>query len=40
MMAESLAALTPAERQEMVERTKARNRSWFWRMFGRRAARG
>jgi predicted membrane metal-binding protein len=40
MMAESLAALTPAERQEMVERTKARNRSCFWRMFGRRAARG
>ena len=40
MMSESLAALTPAERQEMVVRTKARNRSWFWRMFGRRAARG
>ena len=31
MMAESLAVLTPAERQAIVTRTKAR--SWFWRMF-------
>jgi Spy/CpxP family protein refolding chaperone len=33
MMAQSLAVLTPQERQAMVTRTKARNRSWFWRMF-------
>jgi hypothetical protein len=33
MMAESLAVLTPQEKQAMVTRTKARNRSWFWRMF-------
>jgi hypothetical protein len=39
MMAESLAVLTPAERQEMVMRTKARSRSWFWRMFRPRPAR-
>ena len=31
MMAQSLAALTPTERQSMVTRTKVR--SWFWRTF-------
>jgi Spy/CpxP family protein refolding chaperone len=39
MMAESLAALTPAERQVMVDQVKRRNQSWFWRMFRPRAAR-
>jgi Spy/CpxP family protein refolding chaperone len=39
MMAESLAALTPVERQAMVDKVKKRNRSWFWRMFRPRAAR-
>jgi len=39
MMAESLAALTPAERQAMVDKVKRRNQSWFWRMFRPRAAR-
>jgi len=33
MMAQSLAVLTPQEREAMVTRTKARNHSWFWRMF-------
>jgi len=33
MMAQSLAVLTPQEREALVTRTKARNRSWFWRMF-------
>lgn len=39
MMAQSLAVLTPQERQAMVTRTKARNRSWFWRMFRPRPSR-
>jgi uncharacterized membrane protein len=39
MMAQSLAVLTPQERQAMVTRTKARNHSWFWRMFRPRPAR-
>src|SRR5258708_35117639 len=39
MMAESLAVLTPVERQAMVTRTKARNRSWFWRMLRPRSPR-
>lgn len=39
MMAESLATLTPAERQAMVDKVKRRNQSWFWRMFRPRAAR-
>jgi Spy/CpxP family protein refolding chaperone len=39
MMAQSLAVLTPPERQAMVTRTKARNHSWFWRMFRPRPAR-
>ncbi len=39
MMAESLATLTPAERQAMADRVKRRNQSWFWRMFRHRAAR-
>jgi ABC-type thiamine transport system ATPase subunit len=39
MMAESLATLTPAERQVMVDKVKRRNQSWFWRMFRHRAAR-
>jgi uncharacterized membrane protein len=33
MMAESLASLTPDERQAMVERVKKRNHSWLWRLF-------
>ena len=32
---ESLATLSPAQRQALVERIKARNRSWFFRMFRR-----
>lgn len=37
MMAESLAVLTPVERQTVVART--RSRSWFWRMFRPRSTR-
>lgn len=37
MMAQSLAVLTPAERQAVVRRTKAR--SWFWRTFRSRPPR-
>jgi uncharacterized membrane protein len=33
MMSQSLATLTPAERQAMVEKVKKRNRSWLFRMF-------
>lgn len=39
MMAQSLAVLTPQERQAMVTRTKTRNRSWFWRTFRPRPSR-
>jgi uncharacterized membrane protein len=39
MMAQSLATLTPAERQAMVDKVKKRNRSWFWRTFRSRAGR-
>ena len=37
MMAQSLAVLTPTERQAMVTRTRAR--SWFWRLFRPRSSR-
>ncbi|HTP76369.1 MAG TPA: periplasmic heavy metal sensor [Rhizomicrobium sp.] len=40
MMSESLATLTPDERQKMTELARARARSWFWRLFGPRARRG
>jgi uncharacterized membrane protein len=40
MMSESLAALTPDERERMTDRAKARGRSWFWRLFGPRIRRG
>lgn len=33
MMAQSLATLTPAERQALVDRVKQRNRSWLFRTF-------
>jgi len=33
MMGQSLAALTPAERQAIVEKVRKRNRSWLFRMF-------
>jgi len=36
---ESLATLSPAQRQTLVERVKARNRSWLFRMFRRQGAR-
>jgi uncharacterized membrane protein len=39
MMAQSLATLTPPERQAMVDKVKKRNRSWFWRMFRPNTAR-
>ncbi len=36
---ESLATLPPAQRQALVERIKARNRSWFFRMLKRNGVR-
>jgi len=36
---ESLATLSPAQRQALVERIKARNRSWLFRMFRRQGGR-
>ena len=33
MMGDSLATLSPAERQAMVEKVRKRNRSWLFRMF-------
>ncbi len=36
---ESLATLSPAQRQALVERVKARNRSWFFRMLRRQGMR-
>ena len=33
MLGESLAALSPAERQAIVEKVRRRNRSWLFRMF-------
>jgi len=39
MMAQSLATLTPAERQAMVEKVRKRNRSWLFRLFRPRAPR-
>ncbi|HXC55928.1 MAG TPA: periplasmic heavy metal sensor [Rhizomicrobium sp.] len=37
MLGDSLAALTPAERQAIVEKIRRRNRSWLFRMFRPRA---
>lgn len=37
MMGDSLATLTPAERQAMVDKVKKRNNSWLFRMFRPRA---
>jgi len=39
MTGESLATLSPEQRQAMVERLKARNRSWFFRMLRRQGLR-
>jgi hypothetical protein len=36
MMNDSLATLTPAERQALVDRVRKRNRSWFFHMMRRR----
>jgi len=36
---ETLATLSPAERQTLVDRIKARNRSWFYRMWRRQGRR-
>lgn len=37
MLGQSLAVLTPAERQAIVEKVRKRNRSWLFRMFRPRA---
>ena len=37
MMGDSIARLTPAERQAIVERVRKRNNSWLFRMFRPRA---
>jgi uncharacterized membrane protein len=37
MMRDSLATLSPQDRQTMVERVKARNRSWWFHLFRPRA---
>jgi len=37
MMGDSIATLTPAERQAIVEKVRKRNNSWLFRMFRPRA---
>ena len=39
MMSDSIATLTPQERADLVARTKARGRFWFWRAFRPRGMR-
>ena len=39
MMTESLATLTPSERDTVVARTRARSRFWLWRLFQPRSPR-